>query len=179
MSASEALDILSKNTYDAIISDYLMPEMNGIGFLKRVRAIDKNIPFIMFTGRSREEIVIEALNNGANFYLQKGGDPTPLYKELKHTIRQCIGMRNALATVAEQEQRYHDLQNANDLIQSVTPDGHFLFTNKKWLDTLGYQEHELQNLTIFDVIDKESLGHCMETFQKVISGEDVGIIEAV
>ena len=178
LSAPEALDILNKKNYDAIVSDYKMPEMDGIEFLKRVRATDKKIPFIIFTGRGREEVVIEALNNGANFYLQKGGDPQVLYQELIHVIRQSVMMRRTLLTLAEQEQRYHDIQNANDLIQSVAPDGHFLFVNKKWLDTLGYSEKDLPNLTIFDVIHEESLKHCMETFKRVISGENVGIIDA-
>ncbi|MHB8164621.1 MAG: PAS domain S-box protein [Methanoregula sp.] len=179
LSARAALDILNKNSYDAIVSDYLMPEMNGIEFLKTVRATDKTTPFIIFTGRSREDIAIEALNNGADFYLQKGGEPTALYLELAHVIRQSVLMKRTLTTLAEQEQRYHDLQNANDLIQSVGPDGHFLFVNKKWLDTLGYQEQDLHNLTLFDIIHDESLKPCMEIFQRVISGENVGIIDAV
>jgi PAS domain S-box-containing protein len=177
-SAPEALDILNNKTYDAIVSDYQMPEINGIEFLKRVRAADKTVPFIMFTGRSREEVVIAALNNGANFYLQRGGEPRTLFTELSHVIQQAVLMRRTQMTLADQEQRYHDLRNANDLIQSVTPDGHFLFVNKKWLDTLGYQEHDLPNLTIFDIIHKDSLAHCMVVFQRVISGEDVGIIDA-
>lgn len=179
LSAQEALAILKEKTYDAIVSDYQMPKMDGVVFLKKVRSADKNIPFIMFTGRSREEVVIEALNNGANFFLQKGGAPEALYAELIHVIRQSVQMRRAQMTIAEQEQRYHDLQNANDLIQSVTPDGHIHFVNKKWLDTLGYQEQDLANLTLFDVIDEGSLAHCRETFRQVISGENVGIIDAV
>jgi len=179
ISAAEALDALTRKNYDAIVSDYQMPEMDGINFLKIIRTSDKIIPFIIFTGRSREEIVIDALNNGADFYLQKGGDTKSLYLELVHVIRQSVKMRQSAITLAEQEQRFHDLQNANDLIQSVAPDGHFLFVNKKWLDTLGYEEHDVPDLTVFDVIDKESLSHCMETFQRVMSGENVGIIDAV
>jgi PAS domain S-box-containing protein len=179
LSASEALDILNKKTYDAIVSDFKMPIMDGIELLKRVRAFDKIIPFILFTGRGREEVVIDAINNGADFYIQKGGDPIAQFAELAHKIRQSVLMRRTQMTIAEQEQRYHDLQNANDLIQSVAPDGHFLFVNKNWLDTLGYKEEELANLTIFDIIHEESIKHCMETFQRVISGENVGIIEAI
>ncbi len=177
-SAQEAFKLLAAKNYDAIISDFQMPEMNGIEFLKKVRATGNRIPFIIFTGRGREEIVIEALNNGADYYLQKGGDPGAMFTELAHIIQRAVLMRRTLLTLAEQEQRYHDIQNANDLIQSVDPAGHFLFVNKKWTDTLGYSEQELKNLTIFDIIHEESLQHCMEIFPRVISGEDVGIIEA-
>ncbi|MFA4861399.1 PAS domain S-box protein [Methanoregula sp.] len=178
-SALVALDRLKNRNYDAIISDFQMPKMNGIELLKRVRDSDKIIPFILFTGRGREEIVIEAINNGVDFYLQKGGDPETQFAELTHQIRQAVLMRRTQRTLAEQEQRCHDLQNANDLIQSIAPDGHFLFVNKKWLDTLGYREEDLLDRTLFDIIHEESLRHCRETFQRVISGENVGIIDAV
>jgi len=66
-SAQEALSSLSILSYDAIISDYQMPSMNGIEFLKDVRTRGNTIPFIIFTGRGREEIVIQALNEGQTF----------------------------------------------------------------------------------------------------------------
>lgn len=178
-SAREVLSSPAIRSYDAIISDYQMPDMDGIAFLKAVREQFGEMPFILFTGKGREEVVIEAINNGADFYVQKGGDPKALFAELAHKVRQAVRRKRAEASLAEQEQRYHDLQNANDLIQSVAPDGHFLFVNAKWLDTLGYTAEDLPDLTIFDVIHEESIGHCMETFRRVISGENVGIIDTV
>jgi PAS domain S-box-containing protein len=100
-SAAEALDILNRNQYDAIVADYQMPKMDGIEFLKRVRAANKTIPFILFTGRGREEVVIDALNNGADFYVQKGGDAASLFMELGHKIRQIVQMRRTERSLAE------------------------------------------------------------------------------
>ena len=94
-SASGALTLLNSGNYDAIISDYQMPEMDGIELLKNVRASGNTTPFILFTGRGREEIVIEAINNGADFYLQKGGDPRSQFAELEHKIRQAVQKRMA------------------------------------------------------------------------------------
>ena len=178
-SARDALANPALRSYDVIISDYQMPGMDGIAFLKAVREQFGDLPFILFTGRGREEVVIEAINNGADFYVQKGGNPVAQFAELAHKIRQAVRRKRAETTLAEREQRYHDLQNANDLIQSVGPDGHFLFVNTQWLDTLGYTAEELPDLTIFDVIHEESIDHCMETFRRVVSGENVGIIDAV
>ncbi len=59
-SAQEAMKIIPSEKYDAIISDYQMPDMNGIDFLKQVRASGNPVPFIIFTGRGREEVVIQA-----------------------------------------------------------------------------------------------------------------------
>ena len=57
-SAPAALALLNTKNYDAIIADYQMPGMDGIEFLKKVRSSGNTIPFILFTGRGREEIVI-------------------------------------------------------------------------------------------------------------------------
>lgn len=65
-----------------------MPGKDGITFLKAFRSIPDNRPFILFTGRGREEIVIEAINSGADFYLQKGGDVRAQFAELALKIRQ-------------------------------------------------------------------------------------------
>ena len=80
-SAPAALTLLDSKKYDAVIADYQMPEMDGIEFLKRVRTSGNIIPFILFTGRGREDIVIQALNAGADFYLQKGGEPVSQFTE--------------------------------------------------------------------------------------------------
>jgi len=110
-SAQSALGNPSIGTYDAIVSDYMMPGMNGIEFLKGVRQQFGDIPFILFTGRGREEVVIEAINNGANFYLQKGGDPKAQFAELVHKIRQAVGQRKAELSRIESEKRLADIIN--------------------------------------------------------------------
>ena len=92
-SASEALKRYNLQQYDAIISDYQMPEMDGIAFLRAVRERFLTIPFILFTGRGREEIVIEAINNGADYYIQKGGEPKAQYAELIHHLKKAIERR--------------------------------------------------------------------------------------
>ena len=88
-SAEEGLELLDDEDIDVIVSDYLMPEMNGLDFLEEIRNKRKmDIPFIMFTGKGREEVAIDALNLGADRYLQKGGDPKSQYKVLANTIEQ-------------------------------------------------------------------------------------------
>jgi len=73
--------------------------------------------------------------------------------------------------------KYVDLvENANGLMQSITPDGHFRYVNEVWLKTLGYKKNEITDLTIFNIIHPDELQHCQELFMKVMSGEDVGIV---
>ncbi|MDD4483537.1 MAG: response regulator, partial [Methanoregula sp.] len=92
-SVNDATALLAVNQYDVVVSDYQMPERDGIEFLKYVRANHGGLPFILFTGRGREEVVIEAINNGADFYLQKGGDPVPQFAELSQKIRMAVEKR--------------------------------------------------------------------------------------
>ena len=106
--ALESPDILS---YDVIVSDYMMPGMDGIAFLKAVRLRSPDIPFILFTGRGREQVVIEAINNGADFYLQKGGDPDAQFAELGHKIKQAVARRRAEQLRTESEKRLLDIIN--------------------------------------------------------------------
>ncbi len=86
----EAIEILSNGKIDSIISDYRMPYKNGIMFLEEIRNQGIEIPFIVFTGHSREDVVIQALNLGADGYVIKGGDITSVYAELAHTIRKAV-----------------------------------------------------------------------------------------
>jgi PAS domain S-box-containing protein len=103
----EALRMIMSDRYDVIVSDYQMPEMDGITLLKRVREARSQVPFIIFTGRGREEVVIEALNSGADFYLQKGGDPKSQFAELANAIRQLAGRQRAEAAVRKTEEMLH------------------------------------------------------------------------
>jgi len=108
-SAKEALLRLKSERYDAIVSDYQMPEMDGITFLKQLKASGNATPFIIFTGRGREEIVIQALNEGADFYLQKGGEPRSQFAELAHKIHQAVQQRAAAASIRDLERREADI----------------------------------------------------------------------
>jgi PAS domain S-box-containing protein len=111
LSGEEGLRCLKNRDFDAVVSDYQMPEMNGIEFLKTVRNSCGNLPFILFTGRGREEVVIEAINNGVDFYLQKGGDPKSQFAELSHKVRQAVNRRRAEAALSDSEQRLADIIN--------------------------------------------------------------------
>ena len=108
-SANEALNSPLLYTYDAIVSDYQMPGMDGIEFLLEVRNNFGDVPFILFTGKGREEIVIQAINGGADFYLQKGGEPQAQFAELAHKNKQAVKRKQAEQQVRESEKRLTDI----------------------------------------------------------------------
>ena len=108
-SPQKALDSPIINSIDAIVSDYQMPGMDGIEFLKVVRTRFGDLPFILFTGRGREEVVINAINNGADFYLQKGGNPIAQFAELAHKIKQVVRRKQAERSLLESQKRLADI----------------------------------------------------------------------
>lgn len=94
-SVREALKKLDKLSFDVIVSDYQMPEKDGLTFLKELRETGSKIPFILFTGKGREEVAIKALNIGADYYLNKHGHPETVYPQLSHYIFQAVNKRKA------------------------------------------------------------------------------------
>jgi len=97
----DALEHIHTHTYDAIVADYEMPGLDGLQLLRTLRGIGDNTPFLVCTGKSRHEVVIEALNAGADFYLQKGEDPLVLFTEMKQMIVQAVTRRRSEKALAK------------------------------------------------------------------------------
>ncbi|MHA2365738.1 MAG: PAS domain S-box protein [Candidatus Hodarchaeales archaeon] len=129
--SNKALEIANEKNVDVIISDYAMPELNGMELLDQVRQKTSEkqsiIPFIILTGKSREEIVIQSLNLGADYYLQKGTDLDALYSQLESFIIKSVERKRIeeerirLVAMAEQSQ---------DFISVISPERKMLFLNK-------------------------------------------------
>jgi len=72
-SASEGLTKLRCNSFDCVISDLRMPEMDGLELLRVVRRKFNRIPFIMLTGEGDDQAATEAMRTGADEYYDKEG----------------------------------------------------------------------------------------------------------
>ncbi len=109
LSVEEAFAKLRKQTYHVIVSDYEMPNEDGLQFLRRFKNENQEIPFIIFTGKGKEEVVIKALNLGAFRYINKHGDTETVYAELSNSIKQAAEYVKAQYLLKESEKRYHEL----------------------------------------------------------------------
>ncbi len=98
-----ALSMHTEHRYDVIVSDLKMPGMDGIELLKKIRGSGDTTPFILFTGSGREFAVIAALNQGADFYIRKGGDPQTQFAELDHAIRNACRRHHTEVALANSE----------------------------------------------------------------------------
>jgi PAS domain S-box-containing protein len=144
LTATDAIPMLKNRQYDAIIADYLMPDMDGIAFLKYIRSHYGDLPFILFTGKGREEVVIEALNNGANFYLQKGGEPRSQFAELEHKVRLAIEGRRNADELLESQQRMADIINfLPDATFAIDLAGNVIAWNKAMEEITGILKKDI------------------------------------
>lgn len=73
-------------------------------------------------------------------------------------------------SLSESEERYRDLfENANDIIQILNKDGHFLFVNRSWREVFGYSQEEITDMTVFDLIHQDCSEICENTFNRIIA----------
>ena len=105
----EAFKKLLDGQYDVVVSDYDMPKKDGLQFLKELRGLGKEIPFILFTGKGREEVAMTALNLGADGYFNKQGAPETVYGELAHGIRQSIQRKESKEALRETKEYLDNL----------------------------------------------------------------------
>jgi CheY-like chemotaxis protein len=102
----DALELMETQSYDVVVSDYQMPGMNGIAFFRHLREHDCQIPFILFTGRGREEIMDESHGTTLPGYICKGGNPKLRFDELAYRIREACGQIPAEPLLPEKMLQY-------------------------------------------------------------------------
>lgn len=82
----QALDRFQEGTFDVVLSDWNMPNMDGLTFLQKLREINKDIPFIMITTEAERSRVVTAIQNGVTDYLVKPFTPDDLREKLEKWV---------------------------------------------------------------------------------------------
>jgi PAS domain S-box-containing protein len=176
ISAQGATGILRDHPYDVIISDYQMPGMDGIEFLQQIRQAGNTIPFIIFTGRGREEVVIEAINSGADSYLQKGGNPKAQFAELEQKLRQMVRRSRAERALRDGEVRYRAIfQNASDIIRVLDQDGRIAYDSPSTSRILGYPPRSLRGKDPMDYIHPDDRDRIRSDLATVYAKTNPGV----
>jgi len=117
------LERVDERDFDCVVSDYEMPDRDGIAFLEAVREDHPDLPFILFTGKGSEEVASEAISAGVTDYLEKGGG-VDQYAILANRIENAVERRRARVRQRQAERRFRAIFDDPDkLISVVDPDG--------------------------------------------------------
>ena len=143
----------TEDEIDCVVSDYALPDMNGIELLKSIRNEFSDLPFILFTGKGSEAVARDALRAGATDYLQKQSG-TEQYDLLANQIRNAVEQSRADRRVTEYE-----------TVIDTVPDGVYIFddsfeftmVNDGLVELTGYARDELVGSHASLVFDEESI----------------------
>lgn len=131
-SGLEALQLLKKHSIDLIISDIMMPHMDGFQLLETLRSkqATKDISVIMITARAAQEDRLRALTIGVEDYLIKPFDEQELVARIRHIVKNRKSQKKWLATLPESETSNHSadqlfLTNVEEVVFRAIPDSNY------------------------------------------------------
>lgn len=106
---------LADERFDCVVSDFDMPDMDGIEFLATVRKTDPDLPFILYTGRGSEEVASRAISLGVTDYLQKDGG-NEQYEVLANRIENVVEQARYARRAEEQARKLGILREINEAL---------------------------------------------------------------
>ncbi len=170
----EALKHIQAIHYDVLILDYKMPVMSGLDVLKNLRTQSNEIPVIFFTGKGRKEVVIKALNLGANYYLQKSSeDHLSQFSELGHIIHQLYTLKHTREELRESIEKYQMLVNQlNEGVHLEDETGKITFVNPRVFEMTHYSEEEVIGQHWTFLVPESDLNFSLEESKKRPKGID-------
>lgn len=141
------LDRLTDEEIDCVVSDYQMPELDGLALLEAVREAHPDLPFILFTGQGSEEIASEAISAGVTDYVPKGSG-VEQFELLANRIQGAVEQYRVEQALSETREGYKKLlETAPDAIVIVeAATGTVLKVNRAAESLLGKSREELRGL---------------------------------
>jgi two-component system, cell cycle sensor histidine kinase and response regulator CckA len=165
-----------------ILSDYTLPNFDGMSALSLARERAPSVPFLIVTGSVNEETAVDCIKAGATDYLLKSNlarIAPAIQAALERERAQAEKIRTDQA-LRESEERYRDLfDNASDLVCMVDPGGALLYVNQAWHAGLGYGPEEIADLHLIDVIHSDSAATYESVMKRVLRGERLDHVELV
>ncbi|WP_050032706.1 PAS domain-containing response regulator [Halorubrum halophilum] len=154
-----ALEAVESGSIDCVVSDYEMPDTDGLAFLERVRERDRTVPFVLFTGKGSEEIASEAISAGVTDYIQKRSG-TDQYTVLANRVRNAVDQSRSRAALAASQERLSRFIEQSPL-GTIEYDEAFRIVraNPAAEEILGYSESELVGGTWLRFVPEELHRH--------------------
>jgi PAS domain S-box-containing protein len=176
-SVDEATKKMERESYDVVVSDYEMPQKNGLDFLKEIRENNNQISFILFTGKGREDVAVKALNLGADRYLNKNGSPETVYCELADAIKKTVEQKKSAQLLAASNSKYRLLveKSLQGIMIAQNAPLRIAFANVAMGKMLGYKPEEFTSLSpeeISALIHPEDRAAFFSRFRNRLEGKE-------
>jgi PAS domain S-box-containing protein len=176
--ATDALGLLSTQQFDAVIADFGLPDMDGINLLRETRARGFSGLFIIITGKHRAHVAIDALNNGADYYVQKGGGIVNDMDPLVGFIRKGVEKIRAGRELLERESLYRSIiEQHSDLLCRFLPGGEIRFVNESYANFIGSGKKESIGSNFILLIPEEEREKIVEQLHNLSPSNPGFIIE--
>jgi PAS domain S-box-containing protein len=139
--AAEGVERLAIGGVDCVVSDYEMPDTDGIEFLEAIRAAGEDVPFVLYTARGSEAVAGRAIAAGVTDYLRKGEGPDH-FRVLARRVHNAIETARSRRALEESEERFRAMvEGSRDAIllyrESV------LYANDRACDLAGRDREAL------------------------------------
>ncbi|MFC6764486.1 PAS domain S-box protein [Natrinema soli] len=157
---------------DCVVSDYDMPDMDGLELLAAVRERDPTMPFILFTGKGSEAIASEAISAGVTDYLQKG--TSDQYTVLANRIENAVEKRRANRARRESERELEQyrvlVETASDAMYVLDDAGRVTIANEAFCELLDVDHDRVVGGHISTFISRSSFERGIKTVHQLHSG---------
>ena len=164
---------LERGGIDLILSDFSLPEFDGLSAAQIVRARWPDMPFIIVSGTLGEEMAIDSLKNGATDYVLKErlSRLVPAVLRAMHEVNARAGNRLTEEALQETAERLRIVFSESAMgIALVGIDGRPVLTNAALQKMLGYTDEELSRMTFQDITHQEDRANDAELFQQLMRG---------
>ncbi len=185
--ADEALAVLDAEPVDCIVSEYDLPDIDGVRLLEALRSNRPELPFVLVVADGSEEIASEAIAAGVTAYVRKGANAT--YERLENRMVDAVETDEHRRGESERRERQQSLEAARARFRSLTEnttlgvvaidaDSTVRYANDAVSDLFGYAPEELVGESLAAVIPDrletphfEALGRYIETGTKTLDWE--------
>jgi PAS domain S-box-containing protein len=174
----DAWEFLNTFEFDAILSDYSLPDINGIDLLREIRERGYSGLFIIITGKHHAKIAIDALNYGADYYVQKGSGVVQDIPHLAEFIRAGVEKIRKNIALTESERTCRSIiENHSDLLCRFSLQGDLNFTSNSFEEFTGKQNNECIGSNFFSLIPQEDRERIQEILNNLTQTQSGILIE--
>lgn len=158
--ARSCFEALNESLPDVIVTDYIMPGMNGVAFLESLKQKGLTIPVVIITGHGDEHIAVQAMKLGAGDYLVKSAD---IFDLLPGIISRVVREQALKVSLEETRKRFQDIaERMFSWIWETDARGIYTYSNPAVETILGYGPEDLMGRSCYDFFheaEKEDLKH--------------------